>query len=85
MKRVNPTGVEIDPATGDLIVLAGVQHGIIRLTTTGEFIEVMMHLDDTLHRQTEGISITEDGRLLIADEAAGTRARLSIYKQNSAD
>jgi hypothetical protein len=38
-------------------------------------------LDPDRHRQTEGIELTTDGRMLLGDEGAGKRARLSVYSK----
>jgi len=38
-----------------------------------------MRLDKKRHRQAEGIAVTQDGLLIIADEAGKGRARLSVY------
>jgi hypothetical protein len=42
--------------------------------------DVIMRLDAERHRQAEGIEITRDGRLLIADEGGRGRARLAVYR-----
>jgi uncharacterized protein YjiK len=82
-KQVNPSGAAIDPATGNLIIVAARQHAIFELMRDGTLIDVIMRLDSKRHRQSEGISITADGRLIIADEANKGPARLAIYSQKT--
>jgi len=78
-KRVNPSGIVRDPAHGDWLVVASIQHAVFRLDDDGRFNAVIMRLDPERHPQAEGIAITRDGRLLLADEGRGGSARLSVY------
>ena len=78
-KRVNPSGIAIDPVTGNLIVVAARQRAVFELSRDGKLIDVIMRLDAKRHRQPEGIAITSDGHLLVADEAGDGPARLAIY------
>ncbi len=79
-KRIHPSGIEIDPASGNLWVVMAREHAVIELARDGTFIDVIMKLDSNHHQQAEGITITYDGRLLIADEANNSSATLSIYQ-----
>ena len=78
-KRVHPSGIEVDPETGDLLVVAAREHAIFALSRNGEFRGVIMHLDSGRHRQAEGITVASGGRLLIADEGGNGTATLTIY------
>jgi len=78
-KRVHPSGIEVDPGTGDLLVVAARERAVFRLSRDGSFVDVIMKLDSGRHRQAEGITITKDGRLLIADEANNGSAMLTVY------
>lgn len=78
-KKVRPSGIAIDPDSGDLLVVTAGQYAIFRIDRDGELIDVIMRLDPRRHRQAEGIAITGDGRLLIADEGGKGRARLAVY------
>ena len=80
-KKVNPSGITIDPETGNRFVVAARQRAIFELSPDGRLIDVIMRLDKKRHRQPEGIAITADGRLIIADEADNGPARLAIYSQ----
>lgn len=78
-KRLSPSAVAIDPETGDLYGVAGPQRAIFQLKPTGEPIDAIILPLANHHRQPEGIEITRDGRLLIADEGGKKKARLSVY------
>ena len=79
-KDVNPSGITVDPETGRYLVVAARQAIVMALEADGRFADVIMQLDNKRHRQAEGIAITLDGRLLIADEAGNGRARLAVYR-----
>ncbi|MBT6210963.1 MAG: hypothetical protein HOI35_13210, partial [Woeseia sp.] len=79
-KRFHPSGVEINPANGNLWIVAAREHAVIEVARDGTFIGVIMRLDSARHRQVEGITMTDDGRLLIADEADSGPATLAIYR-----
>jgi uncharacterized protein YjiK len=77
--RVQPSGLAVHPETGNWLVLAARQHAVFELGADGELFDAIMRLDPDRHRQAEGIAVTRDGRLIIADEAGNGRARLSVY------
>jgi uncharacterized protein YjiK len=78
-KHINPSGIAVDPGTANLYVIASRQRAIIEMKPNGELINaIILPLADR-HRQAEGIEITRDGRLLIADEGGKKKARLSVY------
>ena len=79
-KHVNPSGLTIDTRTGNWLVVAAQQHALFELSPDGDLIDVILRLDEDRHRQAEGIAITGDGRLLIADEGGKGQARLAIYQ-----
>jgi uncharacterized protein YjiK len=78
-KHVRPSAIVIHPETADIYGVAGPQRAIFQLTPTGELIDaIILPLADR-HRQPEGIEITRDGKLLIADEGGDKKARLGVY------
>ncbi|TDJ36418.1 MAG: hypothetical protein E2O53_03780 [Gammaproteobacteria bacterium] len=78
-KRINPSGIAVDPQTGERVLIAARQRALVRLTTDGVLSEAVIRLKKGRHKQAEGIEMTRDGRLLIADEGSGGRARLTVY------
>lgn len=78
-KRVSPSAVVIDPETGNFYGVAGPQRAIFEMKPNGELIDAIILPLANRHRQPEGIEITRDGRLLIADEGGKKKARLSVY------
>ena len=79
-KHFNPSGIAIAPDTGQPIMVAARQHAIVQLTRDGELINAIILPKKKRHRQAEGVEITIDGRLLIADEGGDGKARLAIYR-----
>jgi uncharacterized protein YjiK len=78
-KRVRPTAIVVDPETGNLLGVAGPQRAIFELAPNGELIDAIILPLAKRHRQAEGIEITRDGNLLIADEGGKKKARLGVY------
>jgi uncharacterized protein YjiK len=78
-KRFNPSGIALDPLTREWVVIAARQHVLVRLSAGGEQTEAIIRLKKRRHRQAEGIEVTSDGRLLIADEGGDGKARLAVY------
>ena len=81
--HVNPSGITIEPETGSWLVVASRQHAVFELSHDGELIDVIMRLSAKRHRQAEGIAITSDGQLLIADEGGNGQARLAVYESKT--
>ena len=67
-KQVRPSGLQAESGSGDWIIIAARDQAVYRVSSDGEFRGVIMRLAADRHRQAEGIAITDDGRLLIADE-----------------
>jgi hypothetical protein len=68
---------------GHYLVLASREHAIVELTGSGEVVAVasLRHHD---HPQAEGLGVGADGALLVADEGAGRRGTLRVYRPRSA-
>ena len=73
-----PSGIERHPVSGNLFIVAARQRAVAEITPGGTVLAVH-RLTAGLHRQAEGISLTSDHTLVIADEGAGKRATLSFY------
>lgn len=74
------SGLEIDRQSGELIAIAARERIVVRLARDGRLNAVIMPLDKNRHRQAEGVALTSDRRLLIADEGGNGRARLTVYQ-----
>lgn len=73
-----PSGITIEPHTGQLYVLSARGALLAAIDTTGQMVSMTL-LTHRLHRQAEGITIIEDGRLVIADEGGVDPGRLTFY------
>jgi uncharacterized protein YjiK len=78
-KRIHPSGIAIDLQTAERVLIAARQDALIRLTADGALTEAIILEKKGRHKQAEGIELTRDGRLLIADEGGKGRARLAVY------
>jgi uncharacterized protein YjiK len=83
-RKLHPSAIAIDPATGDFVMIAARQKALFVMQHDGRFVGARKLPTADFHLQPEGIEITSDGRLLIADEGGKHRARLAIYRQEGA-
>ena len=77
-KKFQPSGIERHPVSGNYFVVAARQRAIAELTPAGQVIAVKQ-FSAQWHRQAEGITFAADGALIVADEGAGRKARLTLY------
>jgi len=82
-KRFNPSGIAIDPRTSERVLIAARQDALVRLTADGILLDAIILAKKKRHKQAEGIELTRDGRMLIADEGVDGRARLAVYPASS--
>lgn len=82
-KKISPSGITIDPQTGERVIVAARQDALVRLEADGSFSEAIILKKKGRHKQAEGIELTRDGRMLIADEGGDGRARLAVYAATS--
>jgi uncharacterized protein YjiK len=79
--RFNPSGLAFVPGHDSLLIVASHQQAIVEMGLDGELISARYFPLASRHVQPEGIEITRDARLLIADEGRNRRARLAVYRQ----
>ena len=77
----HPSELVRDPATGHFLLLAARERAIAELAPDGRVVQVS-RLRHSLHRQPEGLAVAPDGALLVADEANGRRATLTVYPRS---
>ena len=77
-KKFQPSGIERHPVSGNYFVVAARQGAIAELTPRGQVVAVKQFTAQW-HRQAEGITFAADGALIVADEGAGGKARLTLY------
>jgi uncharacterized protein YjiK len=77
-KGFHPSDLTIDPATGQLLLVASQEHGLVALNPDGNLI--FARDLPSGHAQPEALAITPDGMLLIGDEAKGSPASITLYR-----
>ena len=77
-KKFQPSGIERHPVSGNYFVVAARQGAIAELTPGGRVVAAKP-FSAQWHRQAEGITFAADGALIVADEGAGRKARLTLY------
>ena len=75
----HPSGIEVDPSTGNYVIVDGVDELLAVVTPQGQVLRVRKLPRE--HRQTEGIAITGDGLLILSDEATKTPAMVTVYRE----
>lgn len=81
-RRISPSGIAVDPDTGNRLLVAARQRALIEMTAAGGFIAALRLPLAARHRQPEGIELMRDGRLLIADEGGNHKSRLAVYARD---
>ena len=76
-KDINPSDIAIDPKSGNYVLVAGPQKALIEITPSGEVLQSMPVPGKP--QQPEGVAITSDGLLIIADEGVSRPASITIY------
>ena len=75
--RVNLTAVEVDPVSGNLMLLASRPTVLITLTPDGRIVGVA-RLRANIHPRPEGLAVTRDA-VYIGDEGMGGRGTIARY------
>ncbi len=77
-KKFQPSGIERHPISGNYFIVAARQGAIAEITPEGMVVAVR-EFPAQWHRQIEGIAFAADGTLIVSDEGAGRKARLTLY------
>lgn len=77
-RKFHPSGIERHPISGNYYVIAARQGAIAEITPDGLVVGVRK-FPARWHRQVEGITFGANGTLIVADEGAGRRGRLTLY------
>jgi len=80
VEHFRPSGVEIDPSDGRILLISANDAAFVELSRRGEILAARALIAG--HPQTEGVTIARDGALLLADEGGDGRALLSRYQRN---
>jgi len=77
-KNFHASDMTIDPATGNYVIIASHEKGLVVITPDGDVVRSEPLPGD--HRQPEGVAITRDGILLVSDEANVKPAAITLYR-----
>lgn len=78
VSNFKPSGITLMD-NGNILVLGGKSRGIIEISRQGKIINKIKL--NNYHLQPEGIAISNNGILVISDEAAGENPHLTIYQK----
>jgi hypothetical protein len=76
-KTLSPSDITIDPSSGNYILITGPEKALIEITPQGQVVQSMQLPGNP--QQPEGIALTRDGLLIVADEAVSREADITIY------
>jgi hypothetical protein len=89
LKKLRPAGITVTDAGGLLIVgRHGKKPALIEIDSTMKVVSLQEFPDKSRHRQPEGITLTRDQWLVIADEGAkndngkNIKGKLGVYRPN---
>lgn len=77
-KSLHPSDITIDPISGNYLLLAGREEAILEITPEGKVL--FSRPLPKGHPQPEGIALTREGILLIADESKKLAATVTLYR-----
>jgi uncharacterized protein YjiK len=76
-KSFDPSGIDV--VDGHLVLIAARQRALVETDADGALVAALELPLAKRHHQPEGIAITTDGRMIIADEGGSGRGRLGVY------
>ncbi len=78
--HLRPTDITVDKNTGNYVLIAAGEKALLEITPNGEVVRSMPLPGGDEHGQAEGVAITEDGMLIVADEATSRFASITLYR-----
>jgi uncharacterized protein YjiK len=75
---LHPSGIEVDPTSGNYVIVAAQEKALIILSPEGR--PVSVRALPAGHDQAEGVTITRDSILIICDEAVNRPAAITLYR-----
>jgi uncharacterized protein YjiK len=79
-KGFHTSAIERDAKSGNYLLLAGPQHSLVEVTSTGTVLAAR-ELHRQQHPQPEGLTLLGDSVMVIADEGGGGRATITCYRR----
>lgn len=76
-KKLSPSDMTIDPTTGNYIVIAAQEKALLEISAGGEMVRSRRMPGSP--QQAEGIAISREGILMIADEGVNGVASITLY------
>jgi hypothetical protein len=77
-KSFHPSDITIDPFSGNYVLIASKERGLIEITPAGAPVLARPLPPD--HIQPEGIAITRDSILIISDEGGTDLGMITLYR-----
>jgi uncharacterized protein YjiK len=81
-KALSPSDIARDPRTGNYVIVTGPEKALIEITAEGEVVRSMTVPGNP--QQPEGVAISRDGILMIADEGVVRPADITLYRWTAA-
>ena len=78
LKKVTPTDLQVDPATGNLLVLLR-ESAVVEIGAGGGLVSVRAL--PQAFEQPEGLAITPEGWVIVSDEAGQRPASITLYRR----
>jgi uncharacterized protein YjiK len=80
--RIKPSGVAVDPLTGDIYVIASVGNIMVVIDRNSEIKHIEL-LKEKTFTQPEGITFNENGDLFISSEGRGGKAVIVTFRRRA--
>lgn len=77
-KGLHPSDITVDPSSGHYVLVASQEQALVEITPAGALIFSRPLPKDL--GQAEGVAITQDSLLIVADEAARRPAVITLYR-----